>query len=368
MAVRLICPLGGSPIVSPDWNFHCYTLLLFLVNDKLEIRNPRRCLKSQDLKGMWVDVKLSLFLENQNRSDLLHTEKKPLIFMTACQGPTLYHPRCPIWTTADVISLFLIKQRGLTDSLPYKDYLCIFCGKRNMQPGAESYRTEGNFLTNLLYTKLLLYSGCGPRQHGQAPVVSRNKEGPWVLQTSGHWSVSSWSPKDHLIMMLDFLRRFTKEANIQEMSKAEGFVNLSSFQSGIVEMEIEPIVEMADAEEGGLSSRPSVVQFLLCNYTPSVFISKASYDLCQVCQLLREEEQRFARRLKNALARGGNVSPPEECISHSSMFFNAQSHRYFLTDMRRGHQRHTSYYSTHPVAEWSFTRSGERLQRPIQSS
>lgn len=68
---------------------------------------------------------------------------------------------------------------------------------------------------------------------------------------------------ENSMILTDFLTRFVREADIQEVSEAQAFVALQSFFKGYARSKYEAGVEMASAEKGGVSSRPEAVQHLL---------------------------------------------------------------------------------------------------------
>lgn len=60
-------------------------------------------------------------------------------------------------------------------------------------------------------------------------------------------------------MVIDFLIRFVKNANIQEMSKSRAHIAVTSFPKGFVKSQYEAGAAIVSQEEGGVSSWPSAV-------------------------------------------------------------------------------------------------------------
>ena len=117
------------------------------------------------------------------------------------------------------------------------------------------------------------------------------------------------------IMVLDFLARFVREANIQEMSEAQAFLALPHFLDGFAKSQYEAGVELVKPRLGGVSSWPESVQYLLRNYAQSGHISSAISDLRAIQQDSSETERQFATRMNKALSRCGNVHSPDEIIT-----------------------------------------------------
>lgn len=61
---------------------------------------------------------------------------------------------------------------------------------------------------------------------------------------------------EDLIMVIDFLSRFVRDENIQEIFEAQTPVALPSFLKGFSRNQYEAGPEMVSPEEGGISSPP----------------------------------------------------------------------------------------------------------------
>ena len=116
-------------------------------------------------------------------------------------------------------------------------------------------------------------------------------------------------------MVLVFLARFVKEANIQQISEAQAFLDLPAFLGGLAKMEYDAGVEQLAPEEGGVSSWPEAVNYLLRSYAQNNHISDAINDLRATQQKPNETEREFATRVHKAVSRCGNVHSPEEIVT-----------------------------------------------------
>lgn len=67
---------------------------------------------------------------------------------------------------------------------------------------------------------------------------------------------------DYPIMVIDFLTKFVREANIQERSETQAFVAVPSFLKRFSKTQYEADVEMGFLEEEGVSSWPEAVRQL----------------------------------------------------------------------------------------------------------
>lgn len=117
------------------------------------------------------------------------------------------------------------------------------------------------------------------------------------------------------IRVLDFLARYVKEANIQAMSEAQAFIALPSFLIGFAKSQYEAGVQLTSPDEGGVTSWPEAVQYLLRNYAHSTYIPSAISDLRSVRQSHSETENSFAKLINDAIARCGNVHSAEEVVT-----------------------------------------------------
>jgi len=116
------------------------------------------------------------------------------------------------------------------------------------------------------------------------------------------------------IGVLDFLSRFTREAEIQEMSEAQALLSLPHFLSGFARSQYEA-AERVNPQDGGIAEWPEAVQYLLRNYAQNKYISSAIRDLRDTKQGNNETEKEYAIKLNNAVARCGNVHGTSEVIT-----------------------------------------------------
>lgn len=91
-------------------------------------------------------------------------------------------------------------------------------------------------------------------------------------------------------MVIELLTRIVRGANIQEMSKAQAFLALSSFLTGNAGSQYEAGVEMVSPEKGGVSSWPEAVHYLVRNYAQLSGDTSAIFDLQAVFQGPTETE------------------------------------------------------------------------------
>lgn len=68
------------------------------------------------------------------------------------------------------------------------------------------------------------------------------------------------------ITVLKFLARFTREANIQEMSKVQAFMSLLLFLDGFALSQNNPMIGMTPLKEEGITCFLEAVRYLLTNY------------------------------------------------------------------------------------------------------
>ena len=117
------------------------------------------------------------------------------------------------------------------------------------------------------------------------------------------------------IRILDFLARFVKEADIQDMTEAQAYLALPKFLGGLAQSQFEMTTNLGEAEGGGVTCWPEAVQYLLRNYATASAITKALSDLRGIRQNKMEMEQEFAERVNSGASRCGHVHNQEELIS-----------------------------------------------------
>ena len=92
-------------------------------------------------------------------------------------------------------------------------------------------------------------------------------------------------------------------------------MSLPYFLDGFALSQYESGIEMVAPEEGGVSSWPEAVQYLLKNYAQNQHISNAITDLRDTRQYADEDEREFSTRLNSAVNRCGNVHSQFEVIT-----------------------------------------------------
>lgn len=109
------------------------------------------------------------------------------------------------------------------------------------------------------------------------------------------------------ILIFEFLSRFVVEANTLRISEAQAFVALPHFLRKLALEQYRAVSGSLNADEGGVTSWPEAVQYLLRSYATSNAIRGAILDLRDVTQKDRETEVEYSSRLNNAAIRCGNV-------------------------------------------------------------
>lgn len=89
---------------------------------------------------------------------------------------------------------------------------------------------------------------------------------------------------------MDFLVGFSTEADIQGVTDAREFITLPSFRGGLALIKFESPVGIISPTEGGISSWPEAVQYLLRSYDQSTHVSVAIKDLRKTQQKQDEEQ------------------------------------------------------------------------------
>lgn len=130
--------------------------------------------------------------------------------------------------------------------------------------------------------------------------------------SSHHFSV------EHLIMIINFLKQFVREANIQEKLAAQELVALPSFLKEFAKSHFEAGAEMVSPEGRGVSTWPEAVQYLLKNYAQLSRISSETADLRAIFHDLMKTQREPATKLNQAIYRCGNVQPLEKVFTLST--------------------------------------------------
>lgn len=110
------------------------------------------------------------------------------------------------------------------------------------------------------------------------------------------------------ILVLDFLTRFVRKENIQEVSVAQAFDAIPSFLTEISLIDLERELEKASPEERGMTSWPETVKHLLPDHSQHKNISQAIKVLKYIRQKLDETERQLATRFNKGMDRCGNVN------------------------------------------------------------
>lgn len=112
------------------------------------------------------------------------------------------------------------------------------------------------------------------------------------------------------IVVLDFLTRFTEEADLNSLTEGQAFISLPRFLSG--EAEIQYRASRNGARSGVVSCWPEAVQHLLTSYATPSAIREAVNDLQNIRQRSGEDEAKYSSRLNEAAYRCGNVHTEPE--------------------------------------------------------
>jgi len=194
---------------------------------------------------------------------------------------------------------------------------------RSSQPKSKfGERTKGARypgLKSLQPTNILYKNVCSYRMYRLTDTTThRSSRGTgkvrdYIKRMEIRLSQHHFSGKDP-IMVLDFLSRFVREAEIQEMSEAQALLALPSFLNGFAKSQYEA-AERVNPQDGGIGSWPEAVQYLLRNYAQNKYISSAIRDLRDTRQKELETEKEYAVRLNNAVTRCGNVHSSAEIVT-----------------------------------------------------
>lgn len=115
------------------------------------------------------------------------------------------------------------------------------------------------------------------------------------------------------ILILKFLARFVREADVLRMSEAQAFIALPHFLTGFALSQFEAVRDTSVIGDiGGVNCWPEAVQYLLRSYATSSEIQKALLDLSNIRQSSGEDEKDFSNRLEAGISRAGNVHTLDE--------------------------------------------------------
>lgn len=183
--------------------------------------------------------------------------------------------------------------------------------RRSVRWSVSGWRTSGpRFLrlrelrpTNNLYTAVLSYwsyrlvdtnASRSSRAAGKVRVLVKRMN----LKLSDHTIL-----ENDLIMVLNFLLRFVRDAIIQAMTEDQVLKALQCFQIGFARSQYMANVERVCPKEGSVTSWTEAVQFLLRSYAQNMQISAAFRDLRAVRQQTAESNCECATRLDHTVSR-----------------------------------------------------------------
>jgi len=112
---------------------------------------------------------------------------------------------------------------------------------------------------------------------------------------------------DDFILILEFLTRFVREANINEMSEAQAYLDLPSFLQGFALSQFESVADTAYADDGGVTCWPEAVKYLLRSYATSNAVREAVLSLRDLSQIPGEVETDYSKHVNDAGNCCGNV-------------------------------------------------------------
>ena len=95
------------------------------------------------------------------------------------------------------------------------------------------------------------------------------------------------------ILIFEFLNRFVDEADMLDMTEAQAFITLPYFLKGYAHEQFRTIKDASTAAEGGVTSWPEAVQYLLRSYATSDIISSATLALRSLRQKFDETEMDY---------------------------------------------------------------------------
>lgn len=117
------------------------------------------------------------------------------------------------------------------------------------------------------------------------------------------------------IIVIDFLARFVREANNQEISGAQAFVTLPKVITRFPTSQYVAAVLKVAPEDDGILSWPETIQYLLRNNAQSSHNSNAIRDLQGMSQKTFKTELEFYTWFNKAACRCGNENKPVETIT-----------------------------------------------------
>ena len=138
--------------------------------------------------------------------------------------------------------------------------------------------------------------------------------------------------------IIDFLKRFVKEADIQLMLEAQAYLALPSFLDGVALTHYQATCESLDADEGGVTCWPEAVNYLLRSFATSNAISEAVRALREIRQRPNETETSFAKRLNEAHIQCGKVQSADAIVQFFLRGLDPAI-RTIVKSYREGHRR-----------------------------
>ena len=118
------------------------------------------------------------------------------------------------------------------------------------------------------------------------------------------------------ILILKFLAEFTRECDAHGISEPQAYNLIPYFMDKQATDGLQSVTDgTEDQSEGGVSTWPQVVNYLLGTYATNDNIAKAVEDLLRLRQKTDESEQAYHERLLKAIARCGSVHRSAEKIS-----------------------------------------------------
>ncbi len=107
------------------------------------------------------------------------------------------------------------------------------------------------------------------------------------------------------ILVLEFLTKFVEEADTLCITEAQAFIILPKLMVDPAQKQFRSV--KSGARSGGVTCWPEAVQHLLRTYATPATIRRAVYDLRDIRQQPRENENEYSARLNRAAHRCGNV-------------------------------------------------------------
>ena len=169
--------------------------------------------------------------------------------------------------------------------------------------------------SNPLYKKLLSY-----RYYRLLKTTSK-RTGRETAKTRDHIKRMEITLKDYSfdgqdpIKVLEFLSKFCDEADTLEMTEAQAYVVLPYLLKGSAKEQFNA-VKGTLAGDGGVTSWPEAVQYLLRSYATNGAIREATIALRDTKQPEDETEVQFDTRLNKAFHRCGNVHGRDDRMAY----------------------------------------------------